>query len=89
MNYWIFTVTTHKHYNLMGEEIFNQRMQDRFWGLGEKTPNRQYLSEGDKVVFYIGIPQKVFGGTASLASPSFGLNESQKKKYSHGQEFYV
>ena len=88
MNYWIFTVTTHKDYNITGEEIFNQRMEDRFWGLGERTPNRQNLSEGDKVVYYIGVPQKVFGGTTTLASPSFKLNDSQKKQYGHGTEFY-
>ncbi len=88
MNYWIFTVTTHKDYKLTGKEIFDQRMQDRFWGLGERTPNRQYLSEGDKVVYYIGIPQKVFAGTVTLASSCFAPNDSQRKQYGHGIEFY-
>jgi hypothetical protein len=71
------------------EDVFNQRMADCFWGLGEKTPNRKYLSEGDKVAYYIGIPQKYFGGTANLASASFALNDSQKKKYSHGKKYYT
>ena len=89
MNCWIFIVTTHKDYNLSGEEIFNQRMQDCFWGLGEKTPNRKNLRGDDKVVFYIGEPRKVFGGTATLASPSFELNESLREQYAHGKEFYT
>ena len=91
MNYWIFTVTSHREGSetLKAEDIFKLRMKDCFWGLGERTPNRQYLSEGDTIVYYIGIPQKVFGGTATLASPSFRLNESQREKYGHGKEFYI
>ena len=88
MNYWIFVVTSHSEYSLTGEQIFNQRMKDEFWGLGEKTPNRANLSIGDKVVFYIAVPKKAFGGTATLASSSFKLNTSQNKKYGHGTEFY-
>jgi len=91
MNYWIFTVTSHREGSetYKAEDIFRLRMEDCFWGLGERTPNRQYLSEGDTVIYYIGIPQKVFGGTATLASPSFRLNDSQKEKYGHGKEFYI
>ncbi|MGD0795908.1 MAG: endonuclease NucS domain-containing protein [Dehalococcoidales bacterium] len=91
MNYWIFSVVSHKEGKdtYKAEDVFNQRMIDGFWGLGEKTPNRKYLSEGDKVVYYIGIPQKYFGGTASLASDSFALNNSQKKKFSHGKQYYT
>lgn len=89
MGYWIFTVTTHKDENLTAEEIFNQRMKDCFWGLGERTPNRKNLSEGDRVVYYVGMPRKVFAGTATLASSSFELDNSQKKQYGHGKEFYI
>jgi len=91
MNYWIFTVTSHKEgsQTFTAEEVFNQRMEDYFWGLGEKTPNRRNLSEGDKVVYYIGVPRKVFAGTVTLASASFRLNNSQKKQYGHEKEFYT
>ena len=88
MNCWIFTVTSHRDYNLTGEEIFNRRMQDRFWGLGERTPNRQNLSEDDKVVYYVGTPKKAFVGTVTLASPCFELNDSQMRQYGRGIEFY-
>lgn len=91
MNYWIFTVTEQKDGKtwVQAEEIFKLRMKDRFWGLAEKTPNRKNLSKGDKVVYYVGLPQKVFAGTATLASSCFELRDSQKKEYAHGKEFYT
>jgi hypothetical protein len=91
MNYWVFTVTTHKE----GGETFEaaaihaQRMKDAFWGLGEKTPNRKGLQNGDRVVFYMGAPDKTFIGAATLASSSLKLSESQKKQYGHGKAFYM
>ena len=91
MNYWIFTVTGHKTggETFMAEEIFKQRMEDRFWGLGEKTPNRKSLSNGDKVIYYVGWPRKVFAGTATLTSACFKLDNNQKKQYGHGKQFYT
>jgi predicted RNA-binding protein len=91
MRYWIFTVTGQKAdgRNYSSEEIFKQRMQDKFWGIGEKTPNKTHLRKGDKVVFYIGIPTKAFGGTATLASDLFELDERQKAELAHGREMYT
>ncbi len=89
MNYWIFIVTDHKDHGLTANEIYTQRMQDRFWGLGERTPNRKNLSEGDKVVFYIGSSEKNFAGTATLSSSCIELNDSEKKRYGHDKEFYT
>jgi predicted RNA-binding protein len=91
MNYWIFTVTIHRDIEgtYSAEDIFAQRMGDQFWGLGEKTPNRKNLREGDRVVFYIGQPLKVFGGSATLASPSLELSETQQRQYGHGRQFYT
>ena len=90
MDYWIFTVTQHKTAGkvLTAAEIFDRRMKDCFWGLGEKTPNRRNLKKGDKAIFYIGIPEKVFAGTATLASSCFKLKNSQKDEYGHGNPFY-
>ena len=91
MNYWIFTVTGHKvdDETYTPEDIFQQRMNDRFWGLGEKTPNRRNVQKDDRVVFYVGSPVKAFAGTATLASPSFELSESEKTGFGHGQSFYT
>lgn len=89
MNYWIFTVTEHRDAGLTANDIFEQRMNDGFWGIGEKTPNRKNLSKGDKVVYYVGLPTMVFAGTCTLASSCFELSESQKKKYGHSKAFYT
>ena len=90
MNFWIFIVTSHKldDRTLSGSEIFRQRMEDKFWGLGEGTPNRRLLELGDRVVFYIGNPQKVFAGTVTLAGPSFQLSTDESEELSHGEDFY-
>jgi len=89
MNYWIFIVTDHKDEGLKAQDIYDQRMKDSFWGIGEKTPNRKNLSKGDKVIYYIGIPTISFAGTATLDSNCFELDESQKKKYGHNNTFYT
>lgn len=90
MNYWIFIVTEKKIDNktYKAEEIFNQRMKDKFWGIGEKTPNRIFLKKEDKIIYYIGLPKIVFAGTSKLASNCFNLDTSDKEKYSHRKEVY-
>lgn len=91
MKYWVFVVTKHKghHSNIRPEEVYAQRMKDLFWGIGEKTPNRKNLSKGDGVVYYLGMPKKVFVGTATLSSSSFQLDSTQKQKYGHGRKFFT
>ena len=91
MSYWIFIVTGHKvdDETYTPEDIFQQRMNDRFWGLAQKTPNRKNLQKDDRVVFYVGSPVKAFAGTASLASASFELSESERRELGHGQRFYT
>jgi hypothetical protein len=90
MNNWIFTVTQHKVDGelFIADDILNQRITDQFWGLGEKTPNRRSLHKGDRVVFYVGLPRKVFAASASLASDSFQLTNEQKEQFCHGKKFY-
>jgi len=90
MNYWIFTVTEHRvdGGRLSAKEIFRTRVADKFWGLGEKTPNRKLLAKGDKVIFYVGIPDKIFAGIATIASKVITLSDKQKNELGHGIEFY-
>lgn len=90
MNHWIFIVTQHKidGETYTADEILEQRLQDKFWGLGERTPNRRSLQKGDKIVFYVGLPKKVFAATAVLASASFQPSEQEGQKLSHGRKFY-
>lgn len=90
MNYWLFTVTEKKVDGewLKAEDIFNQRKSDKFWGLGERTPNRRNIRQGDRIVFYVGWPRIIFAATATLASDSFSLSDEQKDIYGHGKTFY-
>ncbi len=90
MRNWIFVVTTHRLDGdvLEGEEILRQRSADKFWGLGESTPNRRTVEAGDRVVFYIGVPQKEFAASAVLESACIEPSEGERQALSHGKKFY-
>jgi hypothetical protein len=90
MNYWIFTVTSQKSdgRTFPAEEIFQQRMKDEFWGLGERTPNRKNVQKGDRIVFYLGNPEKCFAGTANLGSASFALSPDEQDRLAHSTELF-
>jgi hypothetical protein len=91
MNYWIFTVAPRvtDSESLTARQIYEQRMKDQFWGLGERTPHRKSVRKGDQVVFYIARPESAFSGVARLASDSFQLSPAQKESFSHGSEFFT
>jgi hypothetical protein len=90
MKHWIFIVTTHTVDGeiLTSDEIFRQRMADKFWGLGEETRNRGSIRKGDQVVFYVGLPSKIFAGSAVLSTDSWKLSEEERDQVSHGKKFY-
>ena len=90
MNYWIFIVTTQGFdgREFAAEEVLQQRLQDEFWGLGEKTPNRKNLEQGDRIVFYVGNPVKSFAAAATLATGAFKPSKEEQDGLSHGTEFY-
>lgn len=90
-NYWIFVVTDAKigAKEKKGIEIFEQRISDAFWGIGERTPNRTKLKKGDNVVFYLGGKEgQKFLGMCTLASAYYKLGKQEKKKLSHGTPFF-
>ncbi len=90
MNNWIFVASSHESdgRTFTPDEIFRRRMEDKFWGLGEKTPNRKNLQQGDQVVFYLGNPRKHFVGSARLATASFPLSPKEQEDFAHGTEFF-
>lgn len=74
---------------LMAKDIYSTRMRDRFWGIGERTPNRKRLRNGDKVVFYIGGQEgPYFVGRCALASDVLPLQGEKKVSMGHGIGFY-
>ena len=91
MNYWIFNAAPHEGdgESFTGRQIYERRMQDQFWGLGERTQNRRNVRAGDQVIFYVARPDSVFVGTARLASDSFMLTPAEQKELSHGTRFFA
>jgi hypothetical protein len=91
MNFWIFVVTPKAEgsESYTARQIYNLRMKDGFWGLGEATRNRKNIRAGDQVIFYIGGPERAFGGTARLASDSFELTAEEQSQLSHGTVFFT
>lgn len=90
INYWIFVVNDDKigKEKKKGIEIYNQRMSDAFWGIGERTPNRKRLKKGDKVVFYLaGSEGQKFLGTCTLVSGFDELGKEEWEKTRHGPFF--
>jgi hypothetical protein len=91
MNCWIFNAAPYASdtESYTARQIYERRMQDRFWGLGIRTQNRKKLRRGDQVVFYIDRPEQVFAGTARLASDCFDLDAEQQAKLSHVSAFFT
>jgi hypothetical protein len=87
-NFWIFVVTekSEKSLKLTAEQVYQTRMNDKFWGLNKGTKYRNALKTGDQVIFSSGT--KSFLGTATLDSNSFELNEQQKNIFGHNNEIY-
>jgi len=87
MNYWIFPVVRQESYD--ARQIYERRMEDRFWGLSAGARNRKAIRKGDEVAFYIGDPEKAFAGAARLASDFFVLNREEQSKLSHGSPTFT
>jgi hypothetical protein len=91
MNYWIFSVAPHKDgsESYTAREIYERRMRDHFWGIGENTANRRSVRQGDQVVFYAAKPDQAFVGTACLASDCVELKAEEQSKLSHGSAYFT
>ena len=91
MNYWIF-VSARDPKNKScppAREIYERRMKEAFWGLGERTAYRKQIRQGDQIVYYLaGNSERVFVGTAQLASDYFKTSEEERSKHSHGSKCY-
>ena len=72
VNYWLFIITEEEVNNkrIPGIKIFKTLIKKGVWGLGERTPNRKNIEEGDKIIFYCGGGSGAFSytfvGTASV-----------------------
>jgi hypothetical protein len=62
-------------------------LQAGLWGIGEKTPHREALSEGDHVLIYVGAPEKAFVGAADLSSGVHVWTPEEEDRYPHKGTF--
>lgn len=51
------------------------------WGIGAKTPNRNSLAAGDRVLIYVGAPEYAFIGHVTLASPTHEWSSEEAARY--------
>ena len=56
-------------------------LQVRMWGIGAKTPNRNALAPGDRVLIYVGAPEYEFIGHAELATPTHEWSPAEAAIY--------
>lgn len=91
MSYWIFAAAPQSSDDekISGREIYERRTDDRFWGLNERTPHRENVEKGDRVIFYIARPESAFVGEAELTSPCVELDQSEKQRLTHDTKFFT
>jgi len=91
MSDWIFTGKDYKSgtEEYSANHIYRRRMQDGFWGLGEKTRNRTSVQKGDRVVFYLASPLCSYVGTAVLASDCAQPSDEEQRKLRHNGAFHA
>jgi hypothetical protein len=62
-------------------EQAGQLLQVGLWGIGAKTPNRNALAAGDRVLIYVGAPEYGFIGHAELASGPHEWTPDERATY--------
>lgn len=84
MSNWIFIATDRDtpQGTTSATDIYSRLMKEGEWGLGERTPNRQRLQNGDRVVFYLGKPLMQFVGTATLNGKPNRWTPEQRQRIS-------
>jgi predicted type IV restriction endonuclease len=60
-------------------------MNMELWGIGEKTPNKDHLAPGDRVLVYVGAPEQEFIGHATLAKGVHHWDPSEAALYPEDQ----
>jgi predicted type IV restriction endonuclease len=56
-------------------------LQLKMWGIGAKTPNRNALAAGDRVLTYVGAPEYEFVGNGELATPAHDWSPAEAASY--------
>jgi len=56
-------------------------LESGLWGIGAKTPNRDRLAPGDRILAYVGAPEKLFVGAAALSSGTHDWTPEETRRY--------
>jgi len=51
------------------------------WGIGAKTPNRRSIAPGDRVLIYVGAPEREFIGSTELGSATHEWTPEEAARY--------
>ena len=62
-------------------ELASAAMRVRMWGVDPDEPHRDALAPGDLILIYLGAPERVFLGSAELASPVHEWTSSEALLY--------
>lgn len=82
MAYYIFNFT--KSGAQKGRPLAEQaaRLLDaKLWGIGSKTPNKDRLAAGDRILAYVGAPERLFIGEGTLSSGSHPWTPDESRGY--------
>jgi len=67
-----------------------ERLEKGYWALSERTPHREKLKPGDRVIFYAaGRSQSIFVGSATLASECQNLPLSRRRELESEFDFVL
>jgi hypothetical protein len=55
------------------------------WAIGRRAPNREYLAPGDRVLVYVGVPDRSFIANATLTSAVHEWTAAEKARYPDAQ----
>ncbi len=58
-----------------------QLLRLRLWGIGDRTPNRDLLRDGDRVLVFVGAPEKEFIGHAVLSAGVHEWSRDEAARY--------
>lgn len=71
---------------LHASELFQTRVDDRFWGFGGRTRNRNRLRRGDHAIIYLGgSAGKKAVADCTVASDPFELSREDKVRFAHNE----
>jgi hypothetical protein len=80
--YYIFNFT--KSNAQKGKSLAEQAallLEAKLWGIGSKTPNKGRLTPGDRILAYVGAPERLLIGEGTLSSGTHPWSSEESRRY--------